>query len=77
MTYRRTEDFSPSRLSLEGEKSGDGSEATRLSGSEVQDCDRFPGAVLRRVGGGGFWVSGAPKKGRKRAAFTRARIKYD
>ena len=30
---------------------------------------------LQWVGGGGFWVSEAPKKGRTRGAFTRARIR--
>ena len=69
-----TKDFLPSQWFWRGERFGIGSEATYLSGSEVQDCDRFPGAVLLRVGGGGFWASEAPKKGRKRAAFARARI---
>ena len=54
-----------------------GAKRPTLIAFEVQGCDRFPGAPLLWVGGGGFGASGAPKKGRKRGAFTRARIKYD
>jgi len=37
----------------------------RAAGAEKNS----PEGALQGVGGGGFWASGAPKKGRMRAAF--------
>ena len=74
--WSEPKEFFPSHLSLEGENSGDGSGATHLIGFEVQECDRYPGALLLRVGGGGFWARLRAQKGpQSRRVFARADYK--
>lgn len=68
----RAEDFSPSHLSWEGEKSGDGSEATHLIGPR---CKTVTGFLARSCYGWGAGVFGLAERPKRAASAARLRAR--